>query len=86
LFQKEFLLTFEEYIDLIKDNECDYCGGELPKQGTKLDRVNSDKPYELGNCVPCCKKCNSLKSNILTHFETKMLVNLLKVMRGGKVW
>ncbi|HEC67150.1 MAG TPA: hypothetical protein ENI23_17875 [bacterium] len=26
-----------------------------------LDRVDNKKGYELENCVPCCKICNSMK-------------------------
>jgi hypothetical protein len=29
-----------------------------------LDRVDSSKGYELSNVVPCCKRCNSAKSDM----------------------
>lgn len=28
-----------------------------------IDRVDSDKGYELDNCVPCCTMCNWMKMN-----------------------
>ncbi len=28
-----------------------------------IDRVNSDKGYNLFNCVPCCADCNQMKSD-----------------------
>lgn len=29
-----------------------------------IDRVNSDIGYEPGNCVSCCSKCNTMKSDL----------------------
>lgn len=29
-----------------------------------IDRKNNNLGYELENCLPCCKKCNLLKSNM----------------------
>lgn len=39
-----------------------------------IDRVDSDKPYEIDNCVPCCTKCNFMKQahsveDFLNHVE-----------------
>lgn len=28
-----------------------------------VDRVDSSKGYEVGNCVPCCYRCNCMKRN-----------------------
>lgn len=28
-----------------------------------IDRVDSSKGYEVSNCVPCCKRCNFMKSD-----------------------
>lgn len=28
-----------------------------------IDRVNNENGYEVGNCVPCCHRCNRTKSN-----------------------
>lgn len=30
---------------------------------TGIDRVDNDKGYQLDNCVPCCKSCNSMKKS-----------------------
>jgi len=32
----------------------------LPYSG--IDRIDSSKAYEMGNVLPCCKRCNSAKS------------------------
>jgi len=68
-----FTLTESEFEELTKKN-CDYCGEppELraysPSQKARpvmgIDRVDSSKGYESDNCVPCCKECNFLKSNL----------------------
>lgn len=29
-----------------------------------IDRINSNKGYEKGNCVPCCKSCNYAKAQM----------------------
>ena len=29
-----------------------------------VDRIDSNKGYTKDNCVPCCKICNQMKSNI----------------------
>lgn len=64
-------LTDAQALDLIKQL-CFYCGS-LPDRSFKLghnrdrdseekytgiDRLNSNKPYSVLNCVPCCTECN----------------------------
>lgn len=34
---------------------------EYDKQINGIDRIDSTKGYELDNCRPCCKQCNTLK-------------------------
>jgi hypothetical protein len=57
---------------------CHWCGAdpEVPKRklGYKrktlhiplpvngIDRLDNDQGYVPGNCVPCCKECNGMKS------------------------
>ena len=42
---------------------CWYCGSmPIPRNG--IDRQDNSKGYEIGNCVPCCTKCNLLKSDM----------------------
>lgn len=68
----DFFLTFEEYYEIVT-KDCAYCGAK-PSQRTKphskingefmhngIDRKDNDKEYELENCVPCCRRCNTLK-------------------------
>jgi len=58
----EVTLTFEQYSELI-NNPCHYCGAPVPEVGYGLDRIDSNKAYVPGNCVPCCKWCNVAKGD-----------------------
>jgi hypothetical protein len=70
-------LSLENFSKLIIQN-CYYCG-EPPKQVTYgknkivkdrtfmkngIDRIDSNGNYDVNNCVPCCKICNMMKSNL----------------------
>lgn len=68
-----FELSDEELENMILMS-CDYCGSSpsneiKTKKGTReinfmyngIDRIDNDKPYQAGNCVPCCKTCNFMK-------------------------
>ena len=66
-----FLLSDEEALSIMR-NPCSYCGdidlrtNPYSKESFLLngiDRVDSSKGYEIGNVVPCCKKCNIAKHN-----------------------
>lgn len=80
-------LTVEEIRTIMLSN-CHYCGGS-PKNRririaikyTGIDRVDSNKGYISGNCVPCCNACNRAKSDMtLDEFNSwiKGLVNYNK--------
>lgn len=67
----EFFLTREEFESFIS-RSCYYCGS-LPTlrnvNGCDLicngiDREDSSKGYYNGNCLPCCKICNVMKSTM----------------------
>lgn len=78
-----------EFFHKITSQPCEYCQ-KLPAQKDRayiyngIDRVNPHKGYEVGNVVPCCKECNSLKSNKLTYEETKVVAQALKEFREKK--
>lgn len=94
------LLSLEEFERLIKEN-CFYCG-QPPKEVTLsknkvvqnikivrngIDRVDPSRHYSLDNCVPCCKYCNIVKSDltqeqfftkineIYTHLQQKLIIH-----------
>ena len=69
-------LTFKDFEVLLK-YPCFYCGGG----STGLDRLDSTKNYHLDNCVPCCKTCNSIKSDIFSYEETLVMVNAVQKVK-----
>lgn len=86
----KFILTKEEYFE-IAENNCYYCNQD-PKDScyknangnikvSGIDRVDSSKGYENGNCVPCCKYCNAFKLELPQsdfYLKAKQLVENLK--------
>jgi hypothetical protein len=94
------LLSLEDFKKLIKGN-CFYCG-QPPKEITLgknkivqnikivrngIDRIDSTKHYSPDNCIPCCKYCNIVKSDltqeqffikineIYTHLQQKLITH-----------
>tara|TARA_R110002020_G_scaffold306484_10_gene522443 strand:- start:744 stop:1142 length:399 start_codon:yes stop_codon:yes gene_type:complete len=82
-----FELTKQEYGKITNSN-CIYCGeldGNEKKKYVGIDRVNNNDGYTISNCVPCCKICNSMKSNLtyyqfINHVEKIFKKNNLKFM------
>lgn len=67
-------LSFEEFFEIIK-KPCTYCGEPpVDRAGIKslriiangIDRIDSNKGYIKGNCVPCCPTCNYSKRTMST--------------------
>lgn len=65
---REFTLTEDEYRQL-RNKPCRYCFHNLTETGLGMDRLDNSRGYVLGNVVPCCEVCNSIKSNIFTEAE-----------------
>lgn len=66
-----FRLTKKQFRELTQF-ECYYCGAKPNHQykrrgaysayvGNGIDRIDNKKGYTLGNCIPCCPKCNKMK-------------------------
>ncbi len=56
-----FCMSFYEFKALKHlDSPCHYCG--LPPTG--LDRIDSSQGYLVENVVPCCYRCNLMKSDL----------------------
>lgn len=75
---KSLSLSEQEYRDIVACNSCLYCGGPLPKSGCGLDRIDNSRGYEPGNVVPCCGRCNRIRSDNLTYEEMLRLAPLLR--------
>lgn len=54
-----FEITKEEFMTFWQ-KPCYYCGQKVATIG--LDRVDNDLGYTIENVVPCCSKCNFMKS------------------------
>lgn len=80
-------LTFEEYTKLVS-LPCHYCANRLGapvKRSVGLDRLDSNKGYELSNVVSCCYICNCIKSQFLTSEETRVAANVIVFYRENKL-
>ena len=85
-----FELSLEDFERYVKSN-CSYCGAKPSRiqyayhKAEKvsdefiivngIDRVDNKIGYLLSNCVPCCKKCNTIKMDMsrkefLTHIQS----------------
>lgn len=80
----EINLDISELEELIS-NSCHYCGGNLNEHGSGLDRMDNSKGYIKGNVVPCCKDCNTLKSNKFTYSEMMKISKVLKVINKDRL-
>lgn len=89
----EFNLTFEEFKEIISNNNCHYCNedlfysehsrnwGKSITRAHQLDRKDNLKGYNKDNVVPCCWTCNRLKSNEFTYEEFLLLSPILKIIK-----
>jgi len=76
-------MSYEEFLPFTKIYKCHYCWSEIKwfphtksnmedvkgSRAYKLDRMNNDLGYHKDNCVVCCFRCNSAKSNKFTYEE-----------------
>jgi len=56
-------LTFEQFSEII-NKPCTYCS---LSNARGVDRLDSSKSYTLDNVTPCCKICNSMKSDMTSQ-------------------
>jgi hypothetical protein len=87
--KKPFHLTYEQYKEIAVKN-CNYCGSEPYERYSQvknskkiklngIDRVNPKIGYTIGNCVPCCGTCNTMKMDrSLDEFLMKITEIYLK--------
>lgn len=72
----EALLTFDEFVELCKQDSCHYCGkptirdkhrAKKQSNAYMIDRKDNSLPYTKDNCVSCCWYCNDLKGNRFSY-------------------
>lgn len=62
---KEVTITQDDFHTLIHQS-CSFCGYFNQNEVVGIDRLDNNKGYIQGNCVPACKFCNRVK-HILHH-------------------
>ena len=77
-------ITVDQWLDVIENQACHYCGGDLPKQGSGLDRKDNTMGYSIGNIVPCCTSCNRTKGDRFTYEEFLEVAVLLRSQRDKR--
>ena len=89
-----FDLSFKQLGEIVLQ-DCAYCGAppsnlkkdkrreeEQPYNG--LDRMDSSKGYTLGNVVPCCSFCNSIKAAMPFNDWADFLNGVVDLYGGSK--
>jgi len=54
---------------------CVYCGDS--RKLSEVDRKDSQRGYTLDNVVPACRRCNTIKNNVVSYEEMKFIANYL---------
>jgi hypothetical protein len=93
----EFNLTFEEFLEIIKEDKCHYCSSGIIfnkhskfmskglSRAYQLDRKDNYKGYTKDNLVVACWDCNRLKSDRFTYEEfMKFSPILQEIMKERK--
>lgn len=70
-----FNLTISDIEKIIK-SQCFYCM-EAPSPYSEIDRKVPKDGYVVGNCVPACHRCNTLKSNVIDWQDMVKVAELL---------
>jgi ATP-dependent protease ClpP protease subunit len=75
-------ITTEQFLELRKSS-CFYCSGPLPETGCGLDRISNDKKigYTIENVLPCCSRCNMIRSDRLSVTEMVSAMNAVRERR-----
>lgn len=79
-----FTLTYQEYIELIKE-PCKYCWDvNTPVSGVGLDRMDSSIGYEAGNVVSCCQDCNLTKREVFSYEEMLYIGQMIHIVKRAR--
>lgn len=76
-------LTYEEFAR-VRIGACAYCGRALPATGGGLDRKDNGVGYTISNVVPCCGRCNQMKSDWLGYEEMLQVGATLKKIYAAR--
>jgi hypothetical protein len=76
---RSFLLTKDDCNNFF-NTKCYYCGDDY--KGLRMDRIDSNKGYEIDNVRPCCWSCNYMKNSLNEnefYDKIKKIINHLKL-------
>lgn len=74
-------LTFEQFVEL-RSGPCFYCGGQLPRVGCGLDRIEPSRAYDFDNVVPACTRCNHARGAFITFDEFTLIMRMRRERMG----
>lgn len=93
---KEVTISFDEFLEIIKDSKCHYCDiplkyekysrywGKTHSRAHQLDRKDNNLGYNKENIVTCCWECNRLKSDRFSYEEFIQLSPILKKIMNDR--
>ena len=78
-----------EQLHKVSSTKCAYCGKNPTREisgyrYSGLDRKNNKKGYYMGNVVPSCYRCNSIKGEHLTHAEMLAVARALRRFKSRR--
>jgi 5-methylcytosine-specific restriction endonuclease McrA len=71
-------LAFDLSVSFVRTtmaSPCHYCGTACGS--SELDKKVPTRGYAMSNVVPACRRCNTLKSNVITYEEMVTVVQVL---------
>lgn len=92
--RRDVAISYEEFVKFTCEKTCHYCGSYIAwakchtsKNGSayNLDRKDNDLGYTVENCVVCCKRCNSAKSDHFTYEEWVEIGDLIRRQNNRKI-
>ena len=69
-------------ISNILKQKCVYCG-DIRRVG--CDRVDNSKGHTKDNVVPCCYECNTMRNNLFSFEEMKLLGEVVSKIKANRV-
>ena len=78
----EFDIPVDKFKEMVQ-LPCHYCNSYTENEVIGIDRMNSSIHYTVGNCVPCCSICNTLKNTMSKH---EFISQIHKIAKNFKVY
>lgn len=66
-------------IRILINSPCIYCGSSAKL--SEIDRKDSSLGYTKDNIVPACRRCNTIKNNVVSYDEMMKIVDILEWRR-----